>query len=176
MNVTENIQMRIDSATLNVFDFEKMLKKNSLEFIQYMQDLTGVVEAYESFVQDLVSSFGYTLDISSGEGDIEWIFKSMIIEVTAETDVSTIFDIHRDVYTKYKEKFKAWLDIQDKIEYDYPDTVEDFFKMLEGRDVSTAVATFFSFLISEELDKENYDYLASKFVEDIDNLLDEYWQ
>ena len=175
MNITENVQLRIDSNTLNVFDFEKMLKNYSVELIENMQDQTGIICAYESFVQDLTSSFGYTFDVSTGDGDIEWMFKKMSIEISADTDVSTIFDIHRDVYTKYKEKFKAWLDIQDKIEYDYPENIDEFFKMLEGRDVATAVATFFSFLINEELGEEDFSYLSSKFAEDIDLVLDEYY-
>ena len=172
MNCTEVVQLRVDSDTLNVFDFEKQLPAYLYKTIEgYHQDLTNVVEAYETFIQDLVLSFGYTFDVSTGEGDVEWMFNKMSIEISVDTDVSTIFDIHRDVYTKYKSKFTAWLEIQDNMELCYPNDIKEFFAMLEGRDVATAVGTFFSFLIHEELDEANFDYLSTKFIEDIEDTL-----
>lgn len=167
------VSFTIDSEMFHIFDIKSCIKGYVEEFIKEREGLglDIICAAYESTMMEVTAILPYTFNFEEGSSVADYSFGAINIEMSVETDISTLFDIHKDVWCKYKESFAKWLS-KHSCEYDcIPETIEEFYTKLCGVDTGTAFAVFLSFYVEEvagncvDLFKQTFsDYVEQYFI------------
>lgn len=146
------ITITLRSSDVDGLDFTSLVSKESREALKMHTgyDVNSAVEfAYTQYLMDLFDEFNYKLDID--EGTLELMYGqdgSLDFEFNVNTDITTIFAIHRDVWCKHKQKFTEWLYSEENRKNPImPTSIKGFFTWLEGDNVDDAVAIYLKYLV-----------------------------
>lgn len=157
------ILISINSNMLDLFNIDEIISKmNCGNYIMQIPHYADYIAfAFESTLAEIMSDLPYTLKVSEGDSSCDGV-PNYNVDVTVETDVSTIFRIHKDVYTKFKDEFDRCLHKKTVKERhpEYPDDINMFFQWLEGEDVEGAISVYLAFLINtkyNEMEIEGYE-------------------
>lgn len=165
------IMLSVNSGCLRLIDVERELEKES--FGAYLKQVIGseeiVAYAYEDFLEAVAEGLSYTFDIQTGASVCE-NDSAYTVHLEVETDVSTIFRIHKDAYMKYGEAFDRWLRETEDVS-GYPKNLKEFFEMLEGEDVDTAVSAYLTFFVKTTYTEGQLDACRYKFTAGIGDML-----
>ena len=128
-----------------------------------LEDLSTVME---DMLDVINMPGGYNFALQEVDFDEVQGYKYAIF--TLETDTSTLFKMHRNILTKYKEKFFNYA-INECPCDNSPGTPQDYMQMLMGEEFDTAVAIFISFIcMLNGWDNEDFmDYLHVVMAEDV---------
>lgn len=165
----------IDSNMFYLFDIKGNIRPQTLELLESdMSMLCDVVaQAYEYTLMDIIALLPYTYNFDEGESVVDYSLGEISVEMNVETDIASIFDIHKDAFTKCKDKFSKWLEDNALELCSIPDSIEEFFKKLEGQEVDAAFGAFLAFYYEENID-DGTGYFANAFTEYVDRFAEEY--